>query len=511
MTAVFLFSPDATSAGPTCSSVFSENQGEFSRLDILSEFLNEDPGTNFSKRFTVAKTEPPQSNIAEYYTTEMGHPIINSIVWTKDYSNRKAKLVKDLSNYLAGGRHKQITTYAGTTFSKADFQRIQPLKKYSPQYFFSTSKDPSIANNFLENMGNHNSPSSHVKVYFEITGKSGRDISKTSKYNEEEILYPPDAEFIVSEISYLFRNANGFDTYRVYLKEEDLNPPKHTPHTTSITTRDLRRVESRKNYIEQKKNGNNNPLNIYPAEGIKSFENALVFVNQESKKNRDLSVELLKDIHRIALKDHFFEGYYRRRIRQEYLYGNISKQEALTQLANIHTQKDNTNQLLAGTFRNEKIDNYVMTGLDIDTNGHRSYTSSDLFSIATNPFFRIEAGSIKKNPKQFDKVDANVLFLPVEKIESTIKSLINQAREDLSLPQSDYEYTIKVLQLQQNLISIHPFHDGNGRAIKLLSDFLFLKRGLAPPLHANNDDYTLSINELYRQTVHEMNAYLTEK
>jgi fido (protein-threonine AMPylation protein) len=249
----------------------------------------------------------------------------------------------------------------------------------------------------------------------------------------------------------------------------------------------------------------------------------------QQKPQLELSVDLLKQIHRLTLRNHFFEGYFRRRVRSEYLNGRLSIETAMQKFRELGKKKASSseNMRLAGAFRSEAVDNLIMTGLHIDAEGKRYFTREDLYKISMNPYFAIDQKSVKAlagtadvsalrdgNPSsggKTERFEAQVYFAPVEKIESLVHAAIEKARTEILQAQSEMEFTLAVLRLQSSLIAIHPFHDGNGRAIKLLMDYLYLQRGIAVPLHPITHDYTLAILELYEQTVAEMNVYVAAK
>ncbi|MBP9682767.1 MAG: Fic family protein, partial [Bacteriovorax sp.] len=80
-------------------------------------------------------------------------------------------------------------------------------------------------------------------------------------------------------------------------------------------------------------------------------------------------------------------------------------------------------------------------------------------------------------------------------------------RDALRQSQTDKEYIKNVVILEKMLIAIHPFLDGNGRTIRLLSDALYLKRKLPLPLHPRKDDFYKPTADLIEETFSLMQDY----
>lgn len=536
LTAVFIYQPSFGEGPALCSAVFDLSAP--SKVDLALLFLKEDPGLDASRRFGNSSSD--EVMVAKHYSGQ-DHRRLNSIAWNKDYLDPLAPHVGRLHNYVAGGRHEKITTFAGATFSPELMARMVPGESYRPGYFFSTSNKKIVANSFMTQWGNFKSLD-HIKVMFEIEGVSGRSLSEISRYSYEvEILYPPDVHFRVKSIEaapeVVITKDGGrelvperrFKSVVIKLEEVLEMPPrlenpvpvdrkisllqkwkalflrKTQPTLPEATAADLLRMQSRARYEAEVQKQNENPLSVYPEKGIQAYSEALKFVHTAAQNKQTLNIDLFKTIHKHALKGHIFEGYYRRRVRDMYNKNQISEREAAERIADISKYIDAQNELLPGTFREQALDNFVMTGLRTDEKGNYYYTKEDLYAVSINPYFRLEMGSVRESAP--GRYEANVLLMPVEKVEAQVRTVLQKAREELDYAKNDYEYMMAVLKLQQALISIHPFQDGNGRTVKLLSDFLYLQRGIAPPLHPITNDYSLTLGELYRETVQEMKAY----
>ena len=58
------------------------------------------------------------------------------------------------------------------------------------------------------------------------------------------------------------------------------------------------------------------------------------------------------------------------------------------------------------------------------------------------------------------------------------------------------EYIHNVFSLEYFLLALHPFVDGNGRAIRLFSDMLLQKRGILPSINLNDEiDFHLQLSQ----------------
>lgn len=515
LTLMSVFKPNLGFAGTvSCVQALSARSSpEPEHLNLLSEFLREDPGFDLGERFFRYRAYVLEPEIiAKAYTSEHGHQKINNLVWEKAFANPQAPQVGKLIHFLAGGRHPLRISFAGATFSKLDFARIKKSEIYQPGYFFSTSLMERKASRFLEIHGKHHSPETHVKIFFKVKGRSGRDMSIVSEYPEAEILYPPDTQFKVGAIEFAGKHER-FNLFLVELEEQVAEPPRLKSHPVFDAKRDFLRLQPRDIFEAERRQGKPATPDNYPSTTLEAFQKATEFVYKVAHE-KELSVDLLRQIHRLALENDNFPGYFRRRIRRDFLAGQMSREAAIEKLLSSAEKSREVANSLLGVFRQEKVDNFVLTGLQIDSKGHRYFSEDDLWRLSMNPYFQIEQESLRPYATEGSSFwEANVLFRPVDKIESEVTAAIQKSKAELEAAESDYEYVKAVLKLQQVLISIHPFQDGNGRAIKLLSDFLYLKRGIALPLHPNELDYTLSLNELYDQTVREMQAYVevTEK
>lgn len=78
-----------------------------------------------------------------------------------------------------------------------------------------------------------------------------------------------------------------------------------------------------------------------------------------------------------------------------------------------------------------------------------------------------------------------------DKIINSLKNAINYFNYDynLCIQQSVLEYFIKIAKLQNAIIRIHPFPNGNGRVATLLGDWFLIKEGFLPQSFRNKYDF----------------------
>lgn len=107
------------------------------------------------------------------------------------------------------------TVYRGLTIEKSEISETFKVGRiYRDRGFMSCSKDPVRASKF-SCLGVPLSRTEERSITLVIESKSGKDISKFSKYPEErEVLFPPMTGFQVVSIE-----VDGWERYTIVLKE----------------------------------------------------------------------------------------------------------------------------------------------------------------------------------------------------------------------------------------------------------------------------------------------------
>lgn len=226
-------------------------------------------------------------------------------------------------------------------------------------------------------------------------------------------------------------------------------------------------------------------------------------------KEFPIRMEVLQEIHSVVAKNQYYAGFERRRVREAFRAGGIGENAAVDSLMKIDrgisfTKLDHRN--FAGKLRKDTLDSFVYTG-EV-ANGNR-ILREDFEGMSKNPFF----WSDRKSIKQFadGQIQARFYYVPPSLVEKVTKEVIERAAANLEAAKTDEEYIFYSAALLRDLMTIHPFLDGNGRSIRLFIDMILAKRGLALPLKPLKDsglsEYTDSIESIARETQEQMKQW----
>lgn len=129
--------------------------------------------------------------------------------------NRSHEAVDTITAQLQEVRNFSGTVYRGLTLEKSEISETFKVGKvYRDRGFMSCSKDPVRASKF-SCLGVPLSRTGERSITLVIESKSGKDISKFSKYPEElEVLFLPMTGFEVVSIE-----VDGWEEYTIVLKE----------------------------------------------------------------------------------------------------------------------------------------------------------------------------------------------------------------------------------------------------------------------------------------------------
>lgn len=162
---------------------------------------------------------------------------------------------------------------------------------------------------------------------------------------------------------------------------------------------------------------------------------------------------------------------------------------------------------LLGQFRSHPIDNDLTQGRPLrDRDGPIS--KQQLRNLQSNPYIKVqkfEFDPIKEN------VSAYLEFPVAAEVTQLVEKEIRELQTLLHSTKSQYEKFSGSVKSYHRLISIHPYHNGNGRVLRLFYDGVFLRLGLPPAVHNFDKEFTANLSELESYILLGMNDYLIAK
>jgi Fic family protein len=155
---------------------------------------------------------------------------------------------------------------------------------------------------------------------------------------------------------------------------------------------------------------------------------------------------------------------------------------------------------LVGKFRSEPLDNDLTQGRPLLMRGE-SLSSEGLSELQKSAIVRVrnESGQIFLE------------YPPTERVRGLVEAelvLLRQALKGNDTAQSKFQ---TITRVYRNLMLIHPFLNGNGRAIRLFMDAAYLRIGLPPPVHTFENEFTMSHAEIQSRTLLGMADFLRER
>jgi fido (protein-threonine AMPylation protein) len=212
------------------------------------------------------------------------------------------------------------------------------------------------------------------------------------------------------------------------------------------------------------------PWSYYGEETWNDWLNGARFV-AKGAQGEPLSEKLLKKIHRISNQHNEFSGFYRRRSTDLEMGAPVPSQTSLL-----------------GKYR---TDEFVHNGELMYGNGERFLTRFEIERASRNPLLKVD---------HFEAVIPGVYtgaisFPAPTAIPKLVKDLIQDANTKLAQTPGMLEKITIISQLEKDLITVHPFFDGNGRSIRFLTDLAYTRLGLPAPYVTDRWDMFMTVNE----------------
>lgn len=259
----------------------------------------------------------------------------------------------------------------------------------------------------------------------------------------------------------------------------------------------------------------NKPWLTYGEIPISDWERGSRFI-EALPLNTTATPTLLKQIHIETSKNLPFHGFEGRRLRVQYDKGLMTKEEfqkALQEVYKENAQKhgiDHTD--LTGVFRSSPYDDLLHRGSSTDENGNRFFNRKEMDAMIENTFIKASAEDFKEVAP--GKYTGTVKYHDPRKVSKAVSEVLARTEVELSKSKSLIQSVTIIQRMKRDLISIHPFLDGNGRTIRLMEDFMMKRLKLPPALHPNEHDLDQPIVESVefarKNMIIYMNSYFSE-
>ena len=300
---------------------------------------------------------------------------------------------------------------------------------------------------------------------------------------------------------------SGFDSIRGAF--EDLTRVKSLVEIPQI---DAKRLINSEDWSKAILANPKEPWLYYGRDTLTDWLSGLRYVNANAD-NLPLSSNLIKRIHQITSKHLTFHGFEGRRIRLLYDQGKISKDKFNELLRQAFKENKAVSEFdhnkLRGQYRSSQIDQISHNGSSFDAKGSRYFTKRELEAIRQNAYMKVDESSVVKIGP--DAYEARAYYHDVKHVDKAVEIVLAVAQKKIEDATSLETQVRAIIQMERDLISIHPFLDGNGRTVRLIGDLMYQRLRLPPPLRPNEADLVMSMDEAYEYTRKNMIDYINER
>lgn len=252
----------------------------------------------------------------------------------------------------------------------------------------------------------------------------------------------------------------------------------------------------------------------YGETGWGDWASAARFVARDADHD-PVSVPLLLKLHRIALARYYFQGFEKRRIEHAMEAGLLQTERGneLLRLIAGDGRKLNFSGVnhaeLAGKFRWDELERFPHDGEWIDETGRRLMTAYEVSRIRQIPYWKPRKTPMPEIAP--GAIFGEFLYPDAKTASREVRRVLNRVRGRLSRSRTDLEVVRIVADMDQRLLAIHPFIDGNGRTIRLLGDLILRRRGLPPPVFLPENELFMTTDQLVVTYVDGMQRWVKWK
>ena len=138
----------------------------------------------------------------------------------------------------------------------------------------------------------------------------------------------------------------------------------------------------------------------------------------------------------------------------------------------------------------------------------RYFNLDELNNLRNNQYVNVDESTIKKIGD--NAYTGKAYYQDVHKVEKSVNEVLEKTEKKLKQARNLREILEATVVMSKDLISVHPFLDGNGRAIRLLGDHILSRYNLPPSLYPNEWDLTMPLNDAVDFHIKGMRDYLSE-
>lgn len=282
------------------------------------------------------------------------------------------------------------------------------------------------------------------------------------------------------------------------------------PAESPLRAVDARRLISRRDWSIAEGKVPCEPWNVYGSATLAAWFHTVQWL-MDRPAARPLTPGLLREIHRRVTSGHPFAGYVRRRVLARARTGALKDVQARSLLARLARGDlvafdDIDPRTLPGAFRSENLDTFVHSGESVLPDGRRYLVTDEITRLRANRLFCVDDSSL--TPLAPGRLFGQVNYLPPARVAAAVDLELDRFNRFIERARGPAEVVRLTVQLSRALVSVHPFVDGNGRAIRLLVDFILQHHGLPPPLYPNELDMMMTDDEAVNYTLRAMVAYV---